>query len=1220
MKSVWVNLIAAAGAIAVLIIAWFLGLALHVTGSNLWVLRIGVAAVGLLAVAAFWMWARSKAPAPPIAAQVPQPPGVQMPAVAAPAVPAPAVAAPAVAMPAGGAQSAGGDTDDIDLLIREADRKLESSELGRGTHVRNLPIIFLVGETGAGKTAIAERSGLEPELLAGQVRGESKNFVPTKGINIWLARRTLLVEVAGRLLDDPKQWGKLASRLAPARLASVFGSGGQAPRAVVACIDCEVFQKPGGSDAAAALSRKLQVRLREISQTLGISFPLYVLLNKVDNVRPFPDYVRDWTDAEATEVVGMTLPIGVDAQSGIYAERETKRLTAAFDDVYYWLTARRPDTLAREYDASKLPGIYEFPRELRKLRAAVVQFLVDVCRPSQLHAGPFLRGFYFTGTRTVLVTETPAAPPRSETQVVSAPLGSGGATELFDVAKLGLTDKPPEQVIAAATQVFDVRNFPATAAGTGVFRPPEAKVAPITREVVQGVFLSHLFNDVLLRDRAALGASGASTKTDFWRRFLLAAGCALLLILAIGFTVSFFANRSLVTRVTHNLEQIAAAQPAPSGLASLDSLQRLEQLRQSLAALGTYERDGAPWHMRWGLYVGSELYPVTYKAYFQAFRQLLFGRTQTAIHDQLARLPGAPGPTDDYQVAYRALKAYLITTSNHDKSTVDFLAPVLEQAWAAGREIDPDRRELARRQFDFYSSELQKANPYSSDADAPTVEHARSYLLRFGGTDRLYNQMLSAAAAKNKSVNFNRDFPGSAEQVVDRQEVSGAYTKGGWAFIQGAIHNPGSFFSGEEWVLGRQGATNISTADLAQTLSDRYRTDFLAQWRSFLHAASVRPYASLADASNKLDALSGNKSPLLELFWVISQNTSADPAISSSFQPPQFVVPPGQQNQYVGPSNKDYLSALLTLKSGIDQLARTPGTPDENAAVPVVQAAASARTVTNQIAQNFRPNTAGVDDMTKQLMLAPITAIDATLPKPGQALNGAGQKLCGQLADLLHKYPFNPASSVQATVPEFNNFFQPSTGALWVLYNTNLKTALVRQGSQYVAQPVAFTLNPAFVSFFNRAARVSDSAYPGASAQPQYAYTLKLYPVEGLPSVTLTIDGQTMAAATGKPSTAQFTWSGSATSSVALSQTGGFGLLHYEGPWAVFQFFQNAERGEPSASEYSYEWIPKTANQPITVGGHPLTVKLDALTGGGPLIFQRGYFAGIGCTPRVVQQ
>ena len=63
---------------------------------------------------------------------------------------------------------------------------------------------------------------------------------------------------------------------------------------------------------------------------------------------------------------------------------------------------------------AKLPGIYEFPREFRKLRTLLVQLAVDLCRPSQLRTGPFFRGFYFTGVRPVTITTGGPAAVREE--------------------------------------------------------------------------------------------------------------------------------------------------------------------------------------------------------------------------------------------------------------------------------------------------------------------------------------------------------------------------------------------------------------------------------------------------------------------------------------------------------------------------------------------------------------------------------------------------------------------------------------------------------------------------------------------------------------------------------------------------------------------------------------------------------------------------------------
>ena len=65
----------------------------------------------------------------------------------------------------------------------------------------------------------------------------------------------------------------------------------------------------------------------------------------------------------------------------------------------------------------------------------------------------------------------------------------------------------------------------------------------------QWVFLSHLFERVLLADRIAMGASGTSTKTSKLRRVLLITASAICLILATGWTVSYFKNRGLESDV-----------------------------------------------------------------------------------------------------------------------------------------------------------------------------------------------------------------------------------------------------------------------------------------------------------------------------------------------------------------------------------------------------------------------------------------------------------------------------------------------------------------------------------------------------------------------------------------------------------------------------------------------------------------------------------------------
>ena len=314
-----------------LTLAWFLGTWLHLHGSNLWILRGGLAVLGLAGFAGY-LWFGSRASSGPV----------------------------------GGTHG-----NEVDLLLREADTRLQASSLGRAVKVGGLPAIFLLGDAGSAKTSTVLQSGLEPELLAGQAY-HGDTIAPTRSLNLWFARQWLLIDPAGALLSDPTSRQGLIRRLAPLKLGSVFGSSGEVPRAAVVCIECESLLAPGAAEAMTARARNLRETLGEISHLLGIRLPVYVLFTKMDRLAHFFEYAGNLTEEEASQVFGVTLPMAADSATGVYAERETKRLNDVFSNLTFSLCDHRPHFLAREHDAAKLPSIYEFPREFRKMRAVLV--------------------------------------------------------------------------------------------------------------------------------------------------------------------------------------------------------------------------------------------------------------------------------------------------------------------------------------------------------------------------------------------------------------------------------------------------------------------------------------------------------------------------------------------------------------------------------------------------------------------------------------------------------------------------------------------------------------------------------------------------------------------------------------------------------------------------------------------------------------------------------
>ena len=203
------------------------------------------------------------------------------------------------------ADTGGAGNEEIDALVREAERRLSASK--QGDRLINLPIFFLVGDTGSTKTSVMLNAGLEPELLAGLVYRDN-NLVPTRTANLWFARRTIFVEAGGKVPAEPAKWVRLVRKLQPR--AGVGSQSMQAPRAVLVCYDSETFTRPGAPESATAAARNLRARLGEMSQAFGINLPVYVLFTKMDRLPFFTEYVRNLTKEEAGQVLGATIQIG----------------------------------------------------------------------------------------------------------------------------------------------------------------------------------------------------------------------------------------------------------------------------------------------------------------------------------------------------------------------------------------------------------------------------------------------------------------------------------------------------------------------------------------------------------------------------------------------------------------------------------------------------------------------------------------------------------------------------------------------------------------------------------------------------------------------------------------------------------------------------------------------------------------------------------------------
>lgn len=1123
------------------LVVWALGKWLELTGWDLWILRVALWVLGLLAAGILlWFTARR----------------------------------------GGDEQGEAGD-DEIDAAMAAARARLASSRAAKAAAPGKLPLVVVLGPTGSAKTSSVVNCGLDPDLLAGDV-AQGDRIAPTRAVNCWYTQNTVVVEAGGGVAQEPSRWARFVRHVIPDRLRATLTGSALARRVAVVCFSCEELLKTGSSVSVPAAAGELRARLAELGRAFGIQLPVYVLFTKADRIPHFPEFAHHLSREEAQLGIGATLRWPARGAAGLHAEREFQRINEAFQRLFTGLAASRLQILPRENDAVLRAAVYEFPRELSKIAPLAVQFLVDLCRPTQLAVSPVLRGFYFTGVRAVVTTD--AAPAAS-----AAVGGARGATQVFD------------------DRLHEASRRPVAAPGTA-------------RKVAQWLFLGGVFRNVILRDRAGDAMAHGGVHVNLGRRVLFASVAGISLLWLLGMPVSFINNRRLAARsldAAQGLQGIfatAADVPAP------ETFTKLDRLRQSLETLADYDREGAPLRFRWGLYQGARLYRQLGKVYLDRLEAVLLRPTRESMVRALRSVPDAPRGAGDYGRAYGLLKAYLMTTTEAKRIEPAFLDSLLMERWREGRQIDSTRLELAQRQFDFYARKLCLAYPCGADNDGPVVQRARGFLLTYAGPEQIYQAIISEASARNRPVQFARLYPNAAAVLVNVYDVPGAFTPGGWTFMRGALANPDQFFQTEDWVLGAQAHVQLDRATLLARLRTMYDSDYVHRWSTFLSSARLVPFGGAGDAGRKLALLSGNESPLLELFRVAAQNTNVDSqTIGLYLQPVHVVTPPTITDKFISEANKPYMDALIGLQTVVAQAAGGPPGGAEALAGQTLERAGTARAAVAQLAQKFQVTGPAVEigAAVRRLMEEPVARVEQILGSlPAQAANQRAAAFCTMLQALRSKYPVNPNGAAEATLPDVAAVFHPQTGALAGLKSA-LGSVLVQQGSRYLPVPGgAIRPSPAFLDFFNRAAGVSDALWQAGPNEPRFTFSLRPRLDEAVPVVTVSVDGQVWEFTRTKAAAHPFDWIGSRAREVRITAQirGREEVLYtFGGTWAVFKLFNDATWRSTTPTQLS--GVPYVLQWQVPRQG--ITLEMELNLGQAPPFLRKDFFSGMGCVSRV---
>jgi type VI secretion system protein ImpL len=460
-------------------------------------------------------------------------------------------------------------------------------------------------------------------------------------------------------------------------------------QAVILFCDCGQFTGIPDTVRQGAMARTANERLRLIGDAFGTDFPAYVVFTKSDAVPYFRDYFGRLPEGEDQQPLGCLLSPGareLATSADVYTDPESRRVAAAFSELYRSLTEHRLEFLAAETDPARKPGIYEFPRELKRIRSPLVQYLVEAFRPKPLQPGPVLRGWYFTGTRQV----TRTVPARDLASSVSA-----GAL--------------------AATRLFRADDIEAAVRGA----EPDESVE------TRWTFVAQVFADVVMATEAPVVQNMNRGGQVYFKAAYAAAAVVSVALLSITIW-SFWNNRRLLAGVEQAAIAARAREITPAGLDGID------RLRHQVARLAAY-KDHTPWSMTVGLYQGNAVMPLVRELYFARFRDYFLRDVEQSLAVTLAGLPPAKAADFPARRVHERLNAYLTITNQGSSPERPAFPRLLTGIWSRRRNDDGGR---AYPHFEFYAEALeQKRVPFTVEARQEWIARARSYLEGYGAEE-----------------------------------------------------------------------------------------------------------------------------------------------------------------------------------------------------------------------------------------------------------------------------------------------------------------------------------------------------------------------------------------------------------------------------------------------------------------------------------------------------
>src|SRR5580704_4879420 len=284
---------------------------------------------------------------------------------------------------------ASADARQMQQRFEEATNALQKSSKGKKS-LYDLPWYIIIGPPGAGKTTAIVNSGLNFPLAQKFGKEALRGVGGTRNCDWWFTDRAILLDTAGRYTtQDSNARADGAGWVALLQLLRKFRSRQPINGVIVALSASDLLT--GDDKERERHVTAIRTRLDEISQTLRIAVPVYVLVTKCDLVAGFAEFFDDLGQDARGQVWGTTFPIEA-TESGRAPELFEKEFSRLLERLQQHVLGR----MERERDTRRRVAILAFPQQMATVGPLLNDLLKRVFTTTGFDNQILLRGVYFT--------------------------------------------------------------------------------------------------------------------------------------------------------------------------------------------------------------------------------------------------------------------------------------------------------------------------------------------------------------------------------------------------------------------------------------------------------------------------------------------------------------------------------------------------------------------------------------------------------------------------------------------------------------------------------------------------------------------------------------------------------------------------------------------------------------------------------------------------------